>query len=95
MNRSSDVLLDLDEVADILYVVRAGYDLNLLINEDSERVPGFVKRIDPISNECVGFMVHRFSVRFPEETGNMDRLKYMMDLSLRLTNEKTSVPKAA
>ena len=91
---NGEVLLDWDEIADVLYVVRAGYDLNALINENSERVPGFVKRIDPASNECVGFMVHSFSIRFPGEGRNMDRLKAMMDLSLKLTNEKASSSEA-
>ena len=95
-------MLDWDEKADVLNVVREGFDLNALVNEDSERVPGFVKRIDPASGECVGFIVHSFSVRFPEEVScmeshNTDRLLFMMDLSLKLTNEvaSASFPKAA
>ena len=95
MNHDGDVLLDWDRIADVLYVVREGYDLNTLINENSERVAGFVKRIDPVSRECVGFMVHSFSSRFPKEINDLERLKSMMDLSLKLTNEITSVAKAA
>ena len=95
MSPNCEIFLDWDKTADVLYVVREGYDLNALINENSQRVPGFVKRFDPISKECVGFIVHSFSERFPLETKDMERLKYMMDLSLRLTNETNSFAQAA
>ena len=88
MSHSGEVLLDWDKTADILYVVREGYDLNSLVNVNSDKAPGFVKRIDPKSRQCVGFMVHSFSVRFASHT-NCDEglLRSLMDASLRLTNE--------
>ena len=95
MNHKSDLLLDYDKVADVLYVVRAGYDLDVLINEDSEKIPGFVKRIDPASRECVGFMIYSFSVRFPKEVEyEAEHLKTLMDFSLKLTNEKPYISEA-
>ena len=90
MNNPGEVLLDWDKIADVLYVVRTGYDLDALINVDSERVPGFVKRIDPVSRECVGFLVNSFSLRFPKYVSyDMEHLRFLMDLSLKLTNERT------
>ena len=92
MSQASDIILDIDKIADVLYVMRAGHDPDKLANIDSDRVPGLVKRIDPKTNECVGFMIHSFSHRFAGYVDcNLDHLATLMDLTLKMTNDKTSL----
>lgn len=92
MNREDEVFLNWDRETDILSTVRAGVNLDSLINVDSDRLPGIVKRIDPMSHECVGLIIHGFSARF---AGYVDcdeqHLKSLMDVSIHLTNERNSV----
>ena len=92
MQNEPKIILQFDEVADVLYVLREGYDSDALINTDSEKVTGFVKRIDPASGECVGFYILGFVQRFPQYSDRTDEdLKSLMDISLKLTNESTSI----
>ena len=91
MNKT-EVSLDWDRLTDILTVVRDGCDLHNLVNVESKRLPGVVKMIDPETRECVGLIFHSFSARFPSYIHlNEDHLKYLMDLSLDLTNESNVV----
>ena len=88
-HNNNEIFIDLDKTADILYVLRSGYDINNLINVDSDRVPGLIKRIDPITQECVGFMFNSFSVRFKNYVDcNEEHLKALMDMTLKLTNDR-------
>ena len=92
MQNNFGITLEWDEVADVLYVLREGYDADTLINTDSQKVTGFVKRMDPVSNECVGFYIHGFRQRFPQYAHhNIEDLKSLMDISLKLTNEITGI----
>lgn len=95
MKHENDVMLDWDREADIMTVVRDGVHLDSLINIDSERIPGIVKRIDPSSQECVGLIIHGFSSRFPGYVDfGKDQLKLLLDMSLHLTNERNSLKMA-
>jgi hypothetical protein len=88
----NDVIIDFDRTADVLYVIRNGYNPDTLANIDSDRVPGLVKRIDAKTNECVGFLIHSFSHRFQSYVDcNQDHLAVLMDLTLKMTNDKTSL----
>jgi len=55
-----NVIVDWDKENDIIYVLKKGFDPDSLLNVDSDKVPGVVKRMDPQSNECVGFIIDSF-----------------------------------
>jgi hypothetical protein len=91
MNQHGEVLFDWDRVADVMYVIRSGFNSDCLSNIDSEKIPGIVKRIDPETDECVGFIMHNFSKMFPANVHtNDEQLRHLLDISLALTNEKNS-----
>ena len=76
-----------DKETDIMCCVREGYDLDSLINEDSLKVPGIVKRVDPESGKCVGFIMHGFSRLLPAQNLSEEQIKELLNISLDLTNQ--------
>lgn len=85
---ADDLLIDWDREMDMLYVLKTGYNSSKLINMDSKKVSGIVKRMDPETRECVGFIIHGFSKKFGAYTNcTEDQLKNLMGISLGLSNE--------
>ncbi|OGW88150.1 MAG: hypothetical protein A3G33_02685 [Omnitrophica bacterium RIFCSPLOWO2_12_FULL_44_17] len=95
MSHDEELNVDWDKETDIMCAVRSGYDLGLLVNVDSVRVPGIVKRIDPRTQQCVGFIMHGFSKLIPGRSNlDLDQIKALINISLDLTNENVSLAKA-
>ena len=89
MNSRDEVIFDWDKIADVMYVIRQGYDASALVNMDSDKLPGIVKRIDPQTEECVGFIMHDVSKMFPVNVHtNNEQLRNWLDISLNMTNER-------
>lgn len=79
---------DWDKMADILYVARDGANLENLINIASKKIAGIVKRVDPETKECVGFIIHGFGRLYPAYARmSPEQLKIIMDWSLRLSSD--------
>ncbi len=92
MSLEKKIHMNWDRLGDVMYIIREGYVSDDLINMDSSKVPGVVKRIDPETRQCVGFIITSYSYRFkaylnlPEE-----QIKSLWDMSLDFTNETNVV----
>lgn len=88
MNHKAEVIFDYDKEMDIMYLIRDGYDSGKLSNIDSDRIPGIVKRTEPETGECVGFIIHGVSRLIPSSLlENEKQLKTYLCMSLDKTNE--------
>ena len=88
MSLESIIHIDWDRTADILYVARDGVDLDHLINVDSKKIAGIVRRLDPETKECVGFIMHGYGRLYPSYVRmSPEQLREVMDVSMRLSSE--------
>lgn len=84
----SRILIDWDKEADVVYVLEQGFDADDLIHIDSDKHPGIVKRIDPETDRCVGFVFESFTHFFPAHKDcDVSTLSDLMQRSLDLTNQ--------
>lgn len=88
MTRSADYDLDYDRVNDTVFFLKRGINSANLINIDSEKFPGIIKRIDPKTRQCVGFTIDCFSRLFPANACASEMtLKELLVMSIAMTND--------
>lgn len=96
MGFSKDLIINWDKEMDVMNVARQGVDLDVLVNVDSKKVPGIVKRIDPQTGECVGFIIDGFSQLFPRFVDCDEAvLQNLLSVSLELSSDCATALKSA
>lgn len=85
--KTVDFVMSWDKLSDVLYIILEDVDEDHVNNVDSLKIPGVVKRMSTLTNECVGFIIHDFSIRFPHDAKKPEAdIKELLVESMRRTN---------
>ena len=91
--------MDWDKLADVLYIKVEGISDFDIDNIDSDKYPGVIKRMNRSTNECVGFIIHDFSLIFPNDAKKSEEvIKELLIASIYKTtaaDRKNCLPMSA
>ena len=84
-----NVIMNWDRLSDVLYIRVESVDDRDIINTESSKYPGVIKRISDSTGECVGFIIHDFSSRFKGDSFRSEKeIKDLLVQSMQLSMEK-------
>lgn len=86
-------MMDWDRTTDVLEILSEGTADENIINVDSLKFPGVVKRIHRLTGDCIGFTIHDFSLRFPADAKKSESV--IMELLIESMRRTTQADSAA